>query len=377
MTEIAHEPPTETPVTPKDRLNKLADWLEKWAVSRILSSLSHFALILALVAFALDFQQRAEDREQYQESRRQFEEEKKEWTFSRNVAAWGLLTTKSSGNSGKITAIYQLNKAGEELTGLDLSCNTNGGTFIEIDEGTGAKFKRCNRGVYLKGLKMNGKDENNPDNHLKEIFLDSNISGSDLSYSTFENLKLNRVNLSHSNLVGARFSGIEMEQSDFSGIFGFPTDKPGFPEARFSLEDSKNAHLRMKIENTLIRNSSFFGARLVGASFKKSEAIALDFRGADLQSADFSGVYFRAIRIDRNTNMFGINISGARKLQFHCTRRGQDNALCKEKIGAMWAWDDQPPEVDPRPAFQVWRRCPAHLRENYNPSASYGYPKGC
>lgn len=71
------------------RLHQAADGFENWHIGRIVTVVSQFGIILAVIAFAIELSDRTEER---------------------TVRAWQLVTTQACGNSGKIAALEYLNE---------------------------------------------------------------------------------------------------------------------------------------------------------------------------------------------------------------------------------------------------------------------------
>ena len=347
----------------KGHLRKLADQLDEWHVVRILAALSHFAIIITLIAFVIDLFARAEDR-------KRFEEETAEWQFGRLVSAWSLLTTKSSGNSGKITAINVLFAAGEDIVGLDLSCENNGGTLARTTTLYDRFVLACDRGVFLSGLELQS------DTSLaRNVFSNSNLSGVNLSKARFEGLVIRDALLTGANITGARFDDTTLERVDFQSALGTPVDRPELP-VLVLLDAPEREQYITRFEDVRFRNASLSGARLLGASFAGSQAVGINLTGTNLRHADMTGVSFQGVDINEQTITDGLNISGA-KLRFFCQRRNRDHAMCRAKLAQMWAWDDRPPDVDPRNTWQVWTLCSASLRPAYQRQRAYGRPREC
>lgn len=345
------------------RLKRLADRLDDWHVVRILAALSHFAIIVTLIAFVIDLMAREEDRQRYLE-------EKAEWQFGRLVAAWSLLTTKSAGNSGKITAINVLFGAGEDIVGVDLSCENNGGSLTETPTLPARSILTCDRGVFLSGLEIR-----NATTAGRTLFSDSDLSGVNLSRSRLEGLTIRSAAFVGADITGLQILNTTLDRVDFSRALGTPLDRPERP-VRLLLEAPDRERHIARFTNVTFQNANLSGARLFGASFVGSEAVGIDFAGTNLGNADLGNVTFQGVRIDADTITEGVNISGA-TLRLLCQRRNRDHAMCKAKLAQMWAWSDRPPDVDPREDWRVWKVCPAALQTAYDERGGLGVPSGC
>jgi|GEM_PF-5744302 len=109
------------------------------------------------------------------------------------LGAWQLITTKASGNSGKIQALEFLNSKGVPLVGVDLSkaylwsVNLNGANLRGANF-TGAALIRANfEGAVLKNTKF---------------------KGAVLFQSHFEYAFFTKANFSHTDLEGAHFDNL-------------------------------------------------------------------------------------------------------------------------------------------------------------------------
>ncbi|WP_273994023.1 pentapeptide repeat-containing protein [Vibrio parahaemolyticus] len=148
-------------------LGYFSDWLDKLYITRLLGTLGNFALILTIILFIFETQN---------------------MEHSRTVAAWQLLTTKASGNSGKIEALEYLNKEEHDLRGIDLSVP------IEYP-----------MGVYLRGAELPGVN-----------FSRSNLTFVNLSEANLVDSYLYRVNLNNSSLSFANLTGSNLKKADLT-----------------------------------------------------------------------------------------------------------------------------------------------------------------
>ena len=157
------------------RLHAFADWLDDWHVTRIFQSFGAFLLVLTLVSFAIDYQDRKDERLARKEAR--------------TVAAWQLLTARVSGNSGKKQALEFLHSQGHALIGIDFSPPAG----VDV-------------GAYLMNL------------NAKNVYMpDANFSYANLMNSNFSDAALFGANFSNANLKGAEFQRANLMKTNFHG----------------------------------------------------------------------------------------------------------------------------------------------------------------
>ena len=187
--------------------------------------------MLALIAFALDYTDRMEER---------------------TVRAWQLLTTQAPGNSGKGPALEYLNgedglfcwhgwclvtmKPQTPLGGIDLSPpdRTPGdpdgdpqGAYLAGVSLSDAHLQRANlSGADLKGADLSGarlRKTNLSGAILEEADLsdaslwDANLSGANLKWANLSGAELFDANLSGAELYGANLSGASLRGANLSG----------------------------------------------------------------------------------------------------------------------------------------------------------------
>ncbi|WP_238368873.1 pentapeptide repeat-containing protein [Heliomarina baculiformis] len=204
--------------------------------------------------------------------------------------AWQLLTTKSSGNSGKIEALEFLVERDVPLAGIDLSCDVMGGNwFPETDSfgPPGLGFDRdpksglsyCERPTYLEGVDLRGailrsanlSGVNLARSDLREVdFSNANLEGAILTESILDNSILEKANLKSAQLDYTSLAGINMRRVDASG-------------ATFA--------------NSQIRNADLFEAVFVGASFRNSEVVASAAIRASFKFSLLAGASFGDVNI--------------------------------------------------------------------------------
>lgn len=256
---------------------------------------------------------------------------------SRIINAWQILASKAPGNSGKVEALQALFQAGQELSGIDISCEA-------MDGGWHPNAYECDRRTLLAGLQMPGAVLNH-----------ANFSGVFLKKSNFSGAKLNEAEFSGSLLHEVNFSGAELQAARL-----FKTRASGV-----------NLHATILVAANMLEakflNVNLSGAILWRASFKGANFIATDLSNAEVWGADFS-----------NTWMRQVNLSGT----IFCVVFENECAqnLIQSQINSAWAWADQPPIFqagDAKLDLQPPPLCPISLREKYEKSRARGKPKGC
>lgn len=204
-------------------------WLETSKIYRLLRITESIGIILAVIALIYDFSGRQE---------------------SRVVASWQLLTTRAPGNSGKVQALENLNRAGIVLVGLDLSPP-------QPDQ----------PGVYLVGVRLASAD-------LSE----SNFSGADISGGDFRQANLTKAKLSNvrgqqvlmtralledADLSGSSFDHAKMDHIGVAKDFILKT-KIAVGHTTFQQTDFSDSFLTLDGPDLLLRDSNVSGACLYG-----------------------------------------------------------------------------------------------------------------
>lgn len=255
------------------------------------------------------------------------------------------MTTKAPGNSGKKEALETLHRAGQFLTGIDLSCIAMGG----LETVTGG----CSGRTLLEDLEM-------PNARLIEVNLASaDLRRADLTSGNLARANLSRVdlrlaNLSDAVLVGANLSRARLSNANLS--------RADLRDVNFSFADLWQAALwhanlrTAQFSNASLRNTNLSGANLEFARFPDSDLWDTDLRNANISDANF------------------------------CTglRSGPD-ARCAEnltqaQIDTAWAWADRPPifkSVDDSLPLESPPLCDPALRQAYGVVKRFGRPEGC
>lgn len=178
--------PREKP-PPRRELNTLRK-VVRWIIDhRVVAGFTQVSIIVAVVAFLLDMQDRVRER---------------------TVQAWQLLTTPACGNSGKIEALEYLAsdtkfwpfesvpdrywplKTSDPLVGIDLSSESVG--------------PKCG-GVYLAGIDLSSAQ-----------IRDVTFANADLTSSNFEGTTLRNIKFENAQMLGASFEGANMAGVRFS-----------------------------------------------------------------------------------------------------------------------------------------------------------------
>ena len=171
------------------KLYAAAKHFEPWGILIAL-----FAFLLSLVGFWFDYEARVE---------------------ARTINAWTLLTTKATGNSGKISALEYLNSED------GLFCGTNGCTIS------------LKKRAPLPALNLSGNED--AITHLSGVKLPNallqtsklsfvNLTGADLSGANLRGVDLTRsilhgANLTNANLEGAIMHDTQLNGANLSGAF--------------------------------------------------------------------------------------------------------------------------------------------------------------
>lgn len=211
------------------RLELIANWLNNWHLTRIFQAISSFALIGAIITFAIDLQFRQDERE---------------------ARIWSIATDPRPGNSGKIPSLEYLLKKGHSLEG------------IEIPK------------AYLKGIQL-------PNADLER----ANLAGANLSYSNLRGANLQIADLSGANLEGADLTGAILCQANlsdanlylanfseaklwYSNLSGAGLLQANFSKAEMWYANFSNAQLQMaNLAGSNLHNAIFINASIEEAIF--------------------------------------------------------------------------------------------------------------
>ena len=125
------------------------------------------------------------------------EQAREEAEESRIVNAWQILSNRSPGNSGKIAALETLNNAEENLTGIDLSCETM--------DGMDKKNENCDTPTFLANVSLPNAD-----------LIRANLSHATLWRANLSHATLSNANLSWANLLWANLSDADLIGTNLS-----------------------------------------------------------------------------------------------------------------------------------------------------------------
>lgn len=180
--------------------------------------------------------------------------------------SWSNLTTQSSGNSGKVSALEHLSSEIGELPYLDLSCKAMGGVDILPDGNS-----ECTRPTYLAGLEL---FEESIFTYKSAYLAGSNFSETEIQFGDFSYGFLDNVNFKRAAMMGAKFF-------------------------RTSLADAN-------LDQTILVNTNWSYAEAKRATFRDANLLTAIFYAAYLPEADFSGANVS------HAYFFGAMLDGAR-----------------------------------------------------------------
>ncbi|QHJ11331.1 Secreted effector protein PipB2 [Paraglaciecola mesophila] len=269
-------PPTFKKALSKARVSRtqhIANWIEKWHITRIFAGLSAFLLLPTLLAIIMDIYLVKEERAARE--------------HARVVSAWQLLTTKASGNSGKREAMAYLNEQGHSLAGVDISPPENASyTYLYAVDLFAANL----RGAVLNGVDLRG----------------ANLKNADLTGAAFVRAKLS----------GADFSGANVNAANFSGSFmnGVQLNNRHISGVDFARSDLSHA----RFDGSEIFRTSFAQAYMKGVNFTASKLYSVNFEGAILTDANLQGAALFQTRFDdadiRGADLTGVSFLNCERL---------------------------------------------------------------
>lgn len=244
-------------------------------------SFSGISLILSLVALfisghstTLAVSALSEAREQTELARTQTEIAKSDAGAFAIISAWQILNTRAAGNSGKSSAIEVLVRFDQPLDGLNISCEAMGG--VDQDYSPDCRFRTLLEDLSAPNARMQGAS-------FDDVELDrANLSGSVLVFASFL-----RSDLRGANLAGANLRSADMDYTFLA-----------------SANVTKANLYRASLSGAMLYAADFSEAELVEANLSKANVAGAIFRNADLAHADLSGVYFGRAELDSDASDF-------------------------------------------------------------------------
>ena len=233
--------------------------IETWGPARFIKAIEPLAILIAIFAFTIEMSDRREER---------------------TARAWQLVTTKASGNSGKIEALEYLNSQSSEwllgwwpyakertpLSGIDLTPPALAAQWKDKDEiERTVDWRKCPDRTYLFNVKL-------PDAEMS----DAKLPCANLIFAIVRRANLRKANLSGADLFGANLNEARLDEAKLIGASFIGAVLRG---AMFFVADLRGADLS--------------GADLTGANLRKADLSGTDLTGADFKhakgGADLSG----------------------------------------------------------------------------------------
>ncbi len=177
-------------------------------------------IIIGVLAYLEEREARNEARLVNSKTLAEFQATSEERKVSTRLRAWEILTRPASGVAGKDWALTYLHSIGENLSGLNLSCDNLGIPKTKRDS-CGAKFE------FLEMDLRNATMRN------------SNFSGIGIHITNFERAAVSYSDFSHTTVSGSSFDGADLGRSTFksANIYGV-----NFNNAHISLTDFSDSH---------------------------------------------------------------------------------------------------------------------------------------
>ena len=226
--------------------------IETWGPARFIKAIEPLVILIAIFAFAIEMSDRREEQ---------------------TARAWQLVTTKASGNGGKIEALEYLNfqspewllgwwpyaKKRTSLEGIDLTPPALAEQWKGKEESERTiGWRECPDRTYLVAVKL-----------PKAAMFKAKLPCADLTAANLSEAVLHEANLSGANLFGANLNKATLNLANLSG------------------------------------------ASLIGADLREAKSFGADLRGADLFGADLSGAYLIGGVKLRGANLGGADLTGA------------------------------------------------------------------
>lgn len=236
----------------RDNPTRAAKSFEPWGML-----ISAAALLLAVAAFWVDYEDRTEER---------------------ILRAWQLVTTEMPVNAAKIEALEYLNRR-TSLSGIDLS--SEGGLYS----------------IDLTGIDLTQAD----------LSL-SNLSGANLQFAELSAADLSGADLSGTGFLGANLSLADFSDANLNGTSFWNADLRG---ANLGEVDLSGVHLAgANLSGACLHFTNLRDADLDGANLSKVSILGADLSGVDLSvtnldpdDSDFEDKPMKVIHPDR-TDLF-------------------------------------------------------------------------
>ncbi|PIE15573.1 MAG: hypothetical protein CSA68_05980 [Rhodobacterales bacterium] len=167
--------------------------------------------------------------------------------------AWSLITTRTSGNSGKGPALEYLNGLGIPLQGINLSCAHMGG-------GWDAEKLRCKTPTYLRKVNLQKADLRGAQLQGVDLWK-AQLQEADLRDAQLQEAKLWGAHLQRAELWGAHLQGAELWGTQLQGA--------NLPSAQLQGASLWNAQL----QGAKLGKAQFGGANLTGTDFTDAKEL--------------------------------------------------------------------------------------------------------
>ena len=255
---------------PHGKTYQLVSQLEKHPLTRLLALLS---VIGAVIAFTIDITDRKEDRV---------------------IAAWNLLNTQGSGNTGKNHALETLISYNEPIIGLDYKCFINENEQILIPYAG----RNCENPIIIENLivhkktawaKIVSKHNRKRINTVSE----SHLGGTIISRFDINGLAFYKNNFDLVRVRYGTFINSEFVNNSF----------------RFGLWDSENFNCRMfgNKHELMVYNASFINCAIEFDTYIRTYFENVDFQQANIKKtvffqSDLSLVNFQNVQFDKKSD---------------------------------------------------------------------------
>lgn len=285
--------------------------IERWGRARFIKAIETVAILIAIFAFTIEMSDRRDEQ---------------------TARAWQLVTTKASGNSGKVEALQYLNSQDREwllgwwpyakkrtsLEGIDLTppALVDQWQDKEKSERTISWFD-CPGRTYLVAVKLPKAAMSRTKlpcadlkfaNLSKADFHEANLSGADLFGANLNEARLVTANLSGANLIGAVLTGANLHGANLHGAALFGAYLSGAILAGANLQgdnlssaDLSEAHLR---------GANLSEANLSGANLSGAKLFGTNLSGANLRGANLSEAILKRANLS-GADLFDANVTGA------------------------------------------------------------------
>ncbi len=262
-------------------LRAFADWLDNWHFTRILQSLGSFALVLTLIAFYIDWNDRGNERK----ARR----------WSNIVMAQEIINGKDVSPAIRGEALNSILVNGIPFEGLFLRSSSNERYEITGVEYSNEVISNYFESALLTHFDFTGAELRN--NNFKFVSIeDSSFENTYFIGNRFMELIFMRANFNNSEMINEYYEKGRIFRSSFKKA---DITSSTFNSTRFFKNDFTGSTLeKVKFINAALVEIIFHNSLLISVDFSNAVLSSVNFNGALCIGCDFAGVEFKQTSLD-------------------------------------------------------------------------------